>query len=131
MLQTPLGQGPGQIAGGQKMGFSGGVGLAQKGQGTFVLRIEDTDVERSTQESVDAILQAMDWLGLSYDEGLTWTEGKTIYPGSAAYSSLTVLENGDIGLFFEKDYYTENLFVSFSLEWLTDGEDSYEKPLAK
>ena len=43
--------------------------LAQKEQGTFVLRIEDTDVERSTQESVDAILQAMDWLGLSYDEG--------------------------------------------------------------
>lgn len=43
--------------------------LAQKEQGTFILRIEDTDVERSTQESVDAILQAMDWLGLSYDEG--------------------------------------------------------------
>jgi len=43
--------------------------LAKKEQGTFILRIEDTDVERSTQESVDAILQAMDWLGLSYDEG--------------------------------------------------------------
>lgn len=43
--------------------------LARKEQGTFVLRIEDTDVARSTQESVDAILQAMDWLGLSYDEG--------------------------------------------------------------
>ena len=43
--------------------------LAKKEQGTFVLRIEDTDVERSTQESVDAILQAMDWLGFSYDEG--------------------------------------------------------------
>jgi len=60
---------------------------------------------------------------LSYDEGKTWTEGKTIYPGSAAYSSLTVLENGEIGLFFEKDNHTENLFVSFSLEWLTEGED--------
>ncbi|MEJ2525942.1 MAG: glutamate--tRNA ligase [Desulfuromonadales bacterium] len=43
--------------------------LARKEGGTFVLRIEDTDVERSTQESVDVILQAMDWLGLSYDEG--------------------------------------------------------------
>jgi len=43
--------------------------LARKEQGTFILRIEDTDVARSTQESVDAILQAMDWLGLSYDEG--------------------------------------------------------------
>lgn len=43
--------------------------LARKEQGTFVLRIEDTDVARSTQESVDAILQAMDWLGMSCDEG--------------------------------------------------------------
>ena len=37
--------------------------------GQFVLRIEDTDVVRSTQESVDQILAAMQWLGLDYDEG--------------------------------------------------------------
>ena len=37
--------------------------------GEFVLRIEDTDVARSTQESVDQILAAMQWLGLDYDEG--------------------------------------------------------------
>ncbi|MCB1757712.1 MAG: glutamate--tRNA ligase, partial [Gammaproteobacteria bacterium] len=37
--------------------------------GQFVLRIEDTDRERSTQESVQAILDGMDWLGLDYDEG--------------------------------------------------------------
>lgn len=37
--------------------------------GDFVLRIEDTDVERSTQDSVDQILASMDWLGLAYDEG--------------------------------------------------------------
>ena len=37
--------------------------------GQFVLRIEDTDVQRSTQESVDQILEAMKWLGLEYDEG--------------------------------------------------------------
>ncbi|MBJ2174225.1 exo-alpha-sialidase [Aureibaculum sp. A20] len=60
---------------------------------------------------------------ISYDEGKTWSKGKTIYAGSSAYSSLTILKNGDIGLFFEKDNYTENPFVSFSLEWLTDGED--------
>ena len=68
---------------------------------------------------------------ISYDEGLTWSEGKTIYKGGSAYSSLTVLKNGDIGLFFEKDGYKENAFVSFSLEWLTDGEDTYLKPQAK
>jgi glutamyl-tRNA synthetase len=42
---------------------------ARKYGGKFILRIEDTDLERSTQESVDAILQGMDWLGLTYDEG--------------------------------------------------------------
>jgi glutamyl-tRNA synthetase len=42
---------------------------ARRHRGSFVLRIEDTDLERSTQESVDAILQGMDWLGLKYDEG--------------------------------------------------------------
>ncbi|PXW98769.1 glutamyl-tRNA synthetase [Sphaerotilus hippei] len=37
--------------------------------GTFVLRIEDTDVERSSQEAVDVILESMQWLGLDHDEG--------------------------------------------------------------
>lgn len=37
--------------------------------GDFVLRIEDTDVERSTQDAVDQILASMAWLGLAYDEG--------------------------------------------------------------
>ncbi|CAM5797965.1 glutamate--tRNA ligase [Rhizobacter fulvus] len=37
--------------------------------GQFVLRIEDTDVARSTQDSVDQILASMQWLGLDYDEG--------------------------------------------------------------
>ena len=37
--------------------------------GTFILRIEDTDLERSTPEAVEAILQGMQWLGLSHDEG--------------------------------------------------------------
>ena len=37
--------------------------------GEFVLRIEDTDVARSTQDSVDQILESMHWLGLGYDEG--------------------------------------------------------------
>lgn len=64
---------------------------------------------------------------ISYDEGKTWSEGKTIYAGSSAYSSLTILKNGDIGLFFEQDEYSKNQFVSFSLDWLTDGEDTYKK----
>ena len=43
--------------------------FARKHQGVFVLRIEDTDLERSTPESVQAILDGMAWLGLDYDEG--------------------------------------------------------------
>jgi glutamyl-tRNA synthetase len=42
---------------------------ARKNSGTFVLRIEDTDAARSTQKSVDAIFEAMEWLGLDWDEG--------------------------------------------------------------
>jgi len=43
--------------------------FARANGGSFVLRIEDTDKERSTQASVDAILHGMEWLGLDYDEG--------------------------------------------------------------
>ncbi|HAE38148.1 MAG TPA: glutamate--tRNA ligase [Candidatus Riflebacteria bacterium] len=43
--------------------------FARKTGGTFVLRIEDTDVERSTQESVDGLLRDMKWLGMTWDEG--------------------------------------------------------------
>ncbi|MGB5985386.1 MAG: glutamate--tRNA ligase [Desulfobacterales bacterium] len=38
-------------------------------KGRFVLRIEDTDLKRSTRESVDAIFEALDWLGIDWDEG--------------------------------------------------------------
>ncbi len=43
--------------------------FARHFEGEFVLRIEDTDVARNTQESVDQIIEAMKWLGLEYDEG--------------------------------------------------------------
>ncbi len=42
---------------------------ARRHGGSFVLRIEDTDLERSTAESVNVILEGMTWLGLAYDEG--------------------------------------------------------------
>jgi glutamyl-tRNA synthetase len=43
--------------------------LARQHKGTFVLRIEDTDRARSTQEMTDAILEGMTWLGMDWDEG--------------------------------------------------------------
>ena len=42
---------------------------ARRHGGQFILRIEDTDLERSTPEAVNAILEGMAWLGLDYDEG--------------------------------------------------------------
>ena len=64
---------------------------------------------------------------ISYDEGKSWSEGKVIYEGVSAYSSLTVLDNGDIAVFFEKDNHKANEVVVFSLEWLTDGKDKSSK----
>jgi glutamyl-tRNA synthetase len=49
--------------------FSWAFARHQGADSKFVLRIEDTDLERSSQEAVNAILQAFDWLGLQYDEG--------------------------------------------------------------
>ncbi len=43
--------------------------FARQHKGTFILRIEDTDRERSTEASIQAIYDGMDWLGLDYDEG--------------------------------------------------------------
>jgi glutamyl-tRNA synthetase len=43
--------------------------FARSQGGTFILRIEDTDVERSSQEAVDVILEGMRWLGMDPDEG--------------------------------------------------------------
>ena len=60
---------------------------------------------------------------ISFDNGETWSNGRTIYKGGSAYSTLTVLANGDIGLCFEKDGYKENVFVSFSFDWLSGEED--------
>ena len=43
--------------------------FARSTGGDFILRIEDTDLERSTQAAVDVIIESMSWLGLDYDEG--------------------------------------------------------------
>ncbi|KGM41334.1 glutamate--tRNA ligase [Aquabacterium sp. NJ1] len=43
--------------------------FARANKGVFILRIEDTDVERSSQEAVDVIIEGMAWLGLDHDEG--------------------------------------------------------------
>jgi len=61
---------------------------------------------------------------LSTDGGKTWPYSKMIWAGPAAYSNLTVLPDGMIGLFFERGQTQTDqhlTFTRFSLEWLTDG----------
>lgn len=54
--------------------------FARRQGGEFILRIEDTDRERSTQSSIDSILEAMDWLALEYDgEAVYQTDRKDRY----------------------------------------------------
>ena len=50
---------------------------ARHSQGRFVLRIEDTDAKRSTSESVDAIFEALEWLGIDWDEGPYYQSQRT------------------------------------------------------
>ena len=52
----------------------------------------------------------------SLDGGMTWGEGKTLYPGSAAYVSATELASGGIGLLFERDGYGKISFTHLSLK---------------
>ncbi|PID93477.1 MAG: sialidase [Bacteroidetes bacterium] len=54
-------------------------------------------------------------LHVSYDEGATWPSAKTVYPGGSAYVSMTLLQNGKLGILFEKDDYKEINFVLLDL----------------
>ncbi|PID61694.1 MAG: sialidase [Ignavibacteriae bacterium] len=57
---------------------------------------------------------------VSLNGGKSWSNEKVIYKGSSAYSSLTILKNGEIGILFERDEYTKNTFTKFSLDWLLE-----------
>ena len=65
--------------------------FARQQKGTFVLRIEDTDQSRSTDESIRAILEGLQWVGLDWDEGpFRQTERRDLYREYA----FTLLEKG-------------------------------------
>ena len=59
---------------------------------------------------------------ISLDGGQTWPLQKTIYPGEAAYSSFSVLDNGDIALVFEKDDYRDIVFARIPIDWLLEAD---------
>jgi sialidase-1 len=66
---------------------------------------------------------------LSYDEGETWSAGKTIWPHPSSYSDLAILDDGTIGILYERGpkgsthYWDEVHFARFNLQWLTAGRD--------
>lgn len=64
---------------------------------------------------------------ISYDEGETWPTVKSICPYKSVYSSLTILPDGTIGAYVEEnpDGECSLYFMNFSLNWLTDGKDTY------
>ena len=78
--------------------------------GTFVLRIEDTDDARNTQEAVEVILSSMQWLGLDWDEG----------PTSGDFSSAP---KGDRGPYFQSQ--RRELYQSY-VEKLLSSDKAYE-----
>ncbi|OHT00383.1 secreted sialidase [Tritrichomonas foetus] len=71
---------------------------------------------------------------LSYDEGKTWPVQKVLHSELAMYSSIAILPNGTIAVYYEKTLGPKDVdgfemrLALFSLEWLTDGKDSYKPP---
>ena len=64
---------------------------------------------------------------MSTDEGATWGTPKTIFPGASAYSSLTVLSDGTLGIYYENGESStyQKYFARFSHNWLTNGTDTF------
>lgn len=55
---------------------------------------------------------------MSWDNGKTWPIRKVVDPSSAAYSTLTRLPDGRLGLLYERDSYENITYSSFDLQWL-------------
>src|ERR671923_960724 len=59
--------------------------FARKTGGKFLLRIEDTDLQRSTDESTRSIIEGLEWLGLDYDEDLVFQSANAPQHRAAAH----------------------------------------------
>jgi sialidase-1 len=55
---------------------------------------------------------------LSQDDGKSWSSGREIYPGPAAYSDLVIQQDGQIGVLYERDNYTTITYTHFPYDWL-------------
>jgi nondiscriminating glutamyl-tRNA synthetase len=66
--------------------------FARHERGCFLLRIEDTDLERSTPEAIEALLEVMQWLGIDYDEAALY---QTSQKGKHTEAAVRLLAQGD------------------------------------
>lgn len=64
---------------------------------------------------------------LSYDEAKTWVISKTIAAGPSAYSDLVIQGDMRIGVFYERGNQGSIFYTNFTLDWLTDGQDTIEE----
>ena len=61
---------------------------------------------------------------LSYDDGRTWPVSRLVEPGTAAYSALARLSDGQIGVLYESGGYRHLTFAAFALNWLAPNESA-------
>jgi sialidase-1 len=95
-------------------------------QGTIVRHGDPLDGQQSRllfANAASATQRVNGTVRLSYDEGKTWPVSRTVYAGPFAYSCLTVLADGTVGLLYERDGYRKITFARFNLAWLTNGRD--------
>ena len=91
--------------------------------GKFLLRIEDTDLERSTKEAIDALFECMDWLGLDYDDEIMYQTSQREAHEAAAQKLLAenkayhgkANDKGQSPIFFRIPFDAENIPIIRSL----------------
>ena len=79
---------------------------------------ENGQKSRILYSGPDSLKRENGTVHISYDEGQTWPVKRVLYPGSFAYSVLTVLPDGTIGCLFETDGTDRIVFARFTLDWL-------------
>lgn len=98
--------------------------LPDPGDNGSILRLRATPSGGSVllaTNNRDTALRRHTVLSTSYDDGATWTPVLTLCPGSSAYSTAAVLADGSLGVFFERDGYSELVFTRILATALTDG----------
>ncbi|MBN1822833.1 MAG: glutamate--tRNA ligase [Endomicrobiales bacterium] len=86
--------------------------FARQKKGTFILRIEDTDEARSTDESVGAILESMKWLGLDWDEGPEIQSRNT---------KLETRSKGSFGPYFQMEANERGIYKKYAEKLVSEG----------